>query len=226
MKRNLKLFFGCASLIMATGASLAQAAIISSLNTTWPTSPDVQTLDPLPLTPANRGISGTRVNRQSFSVASDVTVGSIFLASNNYNNQAFNISIVETTAVNASPLVDGAVVAGPITVAAAGSLEAGNRIIKIDLAPSEIFTLPAKTGTEGYIMLVQLTDTSTPVAFNWVHSNNGSDVYTGGRSRRDDGNQTNTRDFGLALVAVVPEPGSAMLLFSGFAGLATIRRRK
>lgn len=225
MKRNLKLLFCCASLILAIGASIAQAAIISSLNTTWPTSPDVQTLDPLPLSPANRGISGSRVNRQSFSVANDVTVGTIFLASNNYNNQAFNISIVETAAVNASPLVDGVLVAGPITVAAAGSLEAGNRIIKIDLGPSEIFTLPGKTGTEGYIMLVQLADTSTPVAFNWVHSNNGSDVYTGGRSRRDDGNQTNTRDYGLALVGI-PEPASTVLLLTGLAGLASIRRRK
>lgn len=230
MKRNLKMFFGAASLILATSASLAQAAIITSINSAWPGSPDVQTVDANSVTNSNRAISGTRINRQSFSVGSEVTVGEIFLSASNYNNLAFKLEFVEVVDVNSSNLAAVANIVGPIgstiIVDPQGSTATGTRNLSIELTPAEQFTLPAVAGPGGYMVAISLVDTSSTVAaFNWSHSNTGADIYSGGRQRRDDGNQTNTRDYGLALIAI-PEPGSAMLMLTGFAGLASIRRRK
>lgn len=218
------------SVLAVTGIpQSASAATITDLLAVWPTSPDVQTVDAINNSPANRGIAGTRIDQQSFTVDSDVTVGTIYLSAANYNNLAFTISFYETVGgVNDNPPVPGTQVGSTITVDPFGSTSSGNGNMEISLSPSEQFTLPALTGGSGYMMAVQLVDTSSSTAgFNWVHSNSGTDIYTGGRYLRDDGNTTNTRDFGLALVAApVPEPGSLALLAIGSSLLLAVRRRR
>ena len=72
-------------------------------------------------------------------------------------------------------------------------------------------------------MTVTTAPATSGTAFNWVMSNTGTDIYTAGRYRRDDNDQTNTRDYGLALT-VAPEPASAMILVCG--ALLSLRRRR
>ena len=203
-------------------------ATIVSTAATWPTFDPLnesQSLDALSLVNANRGISGTRAEKQSFNVTNTFTVDTIYLSAANYNSNAFTISFFQTTAVNASPLVTGAQVGSTITVDPLSAAVSGNMNLEISLLPSEYITFNATTGTAGYIMSVQLADPTSPGAFNWVMSNTGSDIYKGGRYRRDDGDQTNTRDFGMALVQTVPEPTS-LALFAAGTGLLVVRRRK
>jgi PEP-CTERM motif len=206
----------------------ASAAVIVNTSGLWPTAPnEVQTIDALSVTHANRGISTTRVDRQSFTVSSDITVDTIFLSANNYNNIAFTISFFQTAAVNGNPLALGSQIGSTITVSPFGSTASGDRNLQISLDPSEQIFFPGLASTAGYVMAIQLADTSgSTAAFNWVHSNTGSDIYTGGRYRRDDGDMTNTRDFGLALVQSVPEPGSLAFFAFGSGILLIARRRK
>jgi hypothetical protein len=209
------------ALVLLTGGS-SQAAMITDINAAWPTPADVETINAISVTNANRGISGTRINRQSFRVTSDITIATIFLSAGSYGNNAFNISFWDTVNTNGNPLTPGAQVGSTITVPAFGSTASGVRNLAIALDISEQITLPAATSPAGYIMQIQLTDTASGAAFNWAHSNTGTDIYTLGRLRRDDGDQTNTRDYGLALVAV-PEPASLSIL--ACAG-ALMRRRR
>jgi hypothetical protein len=224
--------------------TFAGAAFISMTNAPWPyplytvpadqpahataISPGVDTLDAIGAgTHANRGISAARFERQTFTVRSDITVGSIFLSANNYNNQPFNISFFQVTLVNGTGAggigTPGAQIGSTIAVPAFGSTASGDRNLRIDLDPAEQFTLPGVTGTNGYCMQLQLPDTSVATAaFNWVMLNNGTDTYPGGRYRRDDGDTTNTRDYGLALTTV-PEPACGALL--ALAGLIRRHRR-
>jgi hypothetical protein len=224
---------------------LTRAAVISNINATWPfptytvpadqpahataISPGVDTLDAIGAgTHANRAINSTRIERQTFTVRSDLTIGSIYLSANNYGNQPFNISFFQVTAVNGTGAggigTPGAQVGSTITVPAFGSTASGDRNLEIDLDPSEQITLPGVTGTNGYCMQIQLPDsTVSTTAFNWVMLNDGTDTYPGGRYRRDDGDTTNTRDYGLALVAA-PEPTTLAALAIG--SVLTMRRRR
>lgn len=216
----------CLGVLTAAVTQSTFAADIVSTAAVWPTAPAVETVDALVNTPANRGITGTRVNRQSFTVLSDFTVSTIFISAANYNSNAFTISFFETSDVNGNPLdLSGAQVGSTITVNPLAYAVGGNMNLEISLGLPEQVFLPAPVGPAGYIMAIQLADTTSAAAFNWVHSNSGVDIYTGGRYRRDDGNQTNTRDFGLALVAV-PEPGSLALTLLGAGGLLALRRRR
>lgn len=230
MKRSKLSHALTASLVgaaLVSGSNAASAAVITDVNAAWPTAPDTQTLNANGVTHANRGISGTRVNRQSFTVTSDVTVGSIFLSASNYGGTAaFTIafySIANVNTTTASAWTGATQIGNTITVDALGTAAAGDRTLRIDLSESEQVTLPAATGGAGYIMAIRLADTTSSAAFNWVHSNTGSDIYSGGRFRRDDGDMTNTRDMGVALVAV-PEPASIALASLG--GLAVLGRRR
>src|SRR5262249_17479414 len=82
----------CTVVAVISAPGWSTAATISSITAVWPTTPNVQTLDANSVaTHANRGISTTRVDRQSFRVDSDVTINSIYLSANAYNNLAFNI---------------------------------------------------------------------------------------------------------------------------------------
>src|SRR5262245_58070137 len=99
MTRTLRSFpltrLTCASslvLAAALASTSIQAASISSITATWPASPAVQSVDAIGIgAHANRGISGTRNDRQSFQVPNGVTVGQIVLSANAYNNQPFII---------------------------------------------------------------------------------------------------------------------------------------
>jgi hypothetical protein len=221
-------------LVLAFGAVVAEAAIISDINATWPTSPAVQTVDALSVTNGNRGMSGTRINRQSFSVASDFTVGEIYLSANNYGNTAFKLEFFEIINVlqgtGNGGLAGAANVVGQvdstITVVPQGTTATGLRNLRIALSPAEQFNLPALPSPGGYLVAISLVDSASAAAFNWVHSNTGADVYSGGRYRRDDGDQTNTRDYGLALVAAIPEPDTALVLLSGVLCVAAVRRQR
>jgi len=204
----------CFGLLATAFSPSTFAANIVSTSALWPTAPDVETVDALVNSPANRGITGTRVNRQSFTVLSDFTVSTIFISAANYNSNAFTISFFETSDVNGNPLdLSGAQVGSTITVDPLSYAVGGNMNLEISLTLAEQVFLPAPAGPAGYIMAVQLADTASPAAFNWVHSNSGVDIYSGGRYRRDDGNQTNTRDL-LALTLI------------GAGGLLALRRRR
>ena len=122
----------------------------------------------------------------------------------------------------------GSQVGNTIDVPAANTTVSGQSILAVTLDPSEQFTLPAATGGAGYVMEIGLLDTSLGSAFSWLHSNTGTDLYSGGHYRRDDGDQTSTRDFGLAIAAptaATPEPASLGLRAIGAAGLLLRRRR-
>jgi hypothetical protein len=212
--------------ISATFGPRSDAATITDVNATWPASPAVQSVNALAVVHANRGISGTRVNRQSITVAADVTVGAIYLSAANYNNNAFLIKFFPVPDVNASPLDLTGVQVGPtITVDAQGAAAAGDRNLRIALTGAEQVTLTAAAAPAGYYMQIELADTASAAAFNWVHANSGTNEYLDGRYRRDDGNQDATRDYGLALVAV-PEPVSLAMAALVVPALAVRRRRR
>jgi hypothetical protein len=219
--------------LLAAGTSLAlllvsesPAATITDVNATWPASPAVQSVNALAVVHANRGISGTRINRQSITVPANVTVGTIYLSAANYNNTAFLIKFFPVPDVNASPLdLTGTQVGPTITVDAQGAAAAGDRNLRIALTGAEQVTLPAATAPAGYYMQIELADTASAAAFNWVHANSGTNEYLDGRYRRDDGNQDAARDYGLALVAV-PEPGSLAVVALSLPALAMRRKRR
>jgi hypothetical protein len=232
---------GLAAFATVIVPTLSRAAVIIDTNAPWPVpdytlpsdtashiaaiAPNVDTLDAIAVgTHANRGISGTRINYQGFRVTQDMTISSIYLSANNYNNQPFNISFFNTTNTNGNPLTPlGTQVGNTITVDAFGATASGDRNLRIDLLPSEQFTLPAVAANAGYVMTVTTTPATSGTAFNWVMSNTGTDIYTAGRYRRDDNDQTNTRDYGLALT-VAPEPTCSAIL-AAFVLLALRRRR-
>jgi len=209
-------------------AGNAYGATIASTAATWPTFDalnETASIDANSVVNANRGISGTRIDRQSFNVTNTFTVDTIYLSAANYNSNAFTISFFQTTAVNANPIVSGTQVGSTITVDPLAAAVSGNMNLEISLLPSEYITFAATTGTAGYVMAIQLADSTTPAAFNWVHSNTGTDIYKGGRYRRDDNDQTSSRDFGFALVQTVPEP-TALALFAVGSGLLVVNRRR
>ena len=127
-----------AALVAVIVPAVSRAAVIVDTNAPWPfadytlpsdtaphmaaIAPNIDTLDAIGVgTHANRGISGTRINYQGFRVTQDMTISSIYLAANNYNNQPFNISIFNTTNTNGNPLTPlGTQVGNTITVDAFG----------------------------------------------------------------------------------------------------------
>lgn len=224
--------------LLLSSASVALSASLSLADPLnfWPTEPDVQTVNGLSVeTIANRGISGSRVNYQSFTITESFTLGTIYLSAANYSATGtdFSItfhSIATPNSTTASLWTSAPQIGETITITSRPETgQTGNLNLRVDLAPTEQIHFDILTGT-GYIIAIRSLNTNGGgAAFNWVHSNTSSDLYSGGRSRRDDGTMTNTRDYGVALVAAtpIPEP-SAFAALAGLVALsgAALRRRR
>ncbi|MDB4766864.1 PEP-CTERM sorting domain-containing protein [bacterium] len=89
------------------------------------------------------------------------------------------------------------------------------------------FTLAATTGTAGYGLRLSNASNADGRGFEWErstgNSTNGGDIYAFGSSY-EAGVSEGARDYSLALVSVVPEPSSLVVV--GLAGLAAIGRRR
>ncbi|MGN6369790.1 MAG: PEP-CTERM sorting domain-containing protein [Phycisphaerae bacterium] len=214
------------------------AASVTTTGASFPTLPAnpadnpsvVGTVDANSVGNGARGLASGRVDRQSFAVTAPITVGTVyFSASSLTSGQTVDVSILTTDDTLAKPLVDGIEVAFfsfviPETASAHTNLQ-------VDLDPLEQFTLPAPdTSTNpnaGYILKIQADAADTAIPMNLIHSNTGSDLYTYGRYRRDDGDQTSSRDFGFAMTAATttPEPATLSLLTAAGATLLLRRRR-
>ncbi|TWT66890.1 hypothetical protein Pla123a_45910 [Posidoniimonas polymericola] len=216
-----RFLFASAAVCLLAAAPSANAAVITATDAAWPTG-GVQTVDANNNSPGARGVNTARINRQSFVVGSAITVEKIYLSSNGYENQPLTVGVYAI----ADPL-DGASIADEtspigalINVPALGaSGGAGN--IEILLDASEQFSL----SPGAYALSVQGADPAGGTAFLWNHSNDGTDLYTAGMYRRDDGSTSSTRDFGLALTGAVPEPASLLLTLLGVVGVGTRRGR-
>lgn len=227
-------------------ALTANAAVVTLTPYTgpgdWVSSPDLQTVNALSVTNGGAGVLGSRNLEQSFTLATSMTVGSIYLTitaydpSINYNIRFFQMggSGANSTTLNdwnlASGSFTGTQVGSTISSFTGGSSVTGNQVLRIDLAPAEQVALAA-----GQYMITVTDLSNTTAAFTWLHTNTGSNLYADGRYyistfapsglSTSELNNMAVRDFGLALVAV-PEPSSSAALIGGLGMLSIIRRRR
>lgn len=231
MKRKLDAI-STAVAAAALSAPVAMGAVLTV--DSWPSSPTVQSLDvTTAAASANTELRENRELEQSFTVSSQFVVQEIYINATNYNpSPDWDIKFWTISDANSTTLADwdgtnGSQVGSTITIddSAIGSTQTGTLVLKVALSPAEQITLAAGT------YYIRLTDnanaTSGNGAFNWQLSNSSSNnYYTEGRFYDDAGikSQASYRDYGVALVGVVPEPSVALL--GGLGVLGLLRRRR
>lgn len=213
------------------------ADVTLDTSSAWPSSPDLQTVNPFTVATINNAeVRANRYLEQSFTLAGPLTVGSIYLAINNYNpSSAYDLGFYQIADPNSTTLSDWSTatatqVGSTISITSQpATSQTGDFTMKIDLSAGEQVSLASGT----YFMAIHdLTGntTSGTGAFNWYHSNTGTDLYPDGRyfnSASGIQSQASYRDFGMALVAAsVPEPSSMAVFAAGGLSLLFLLRRR
>lgn len=187
------------------------AAVSFEADPPYPTLPNLTTVDPYAFANSNRGITETRMLRQTFQNPATFDVGQIILSFNVNVAGAGGMAAIlyEVDDVNAAgdfastnPVLVRTIFNQPTTLDT-------NERLGITLTESDIFTLPARnTGTEGYAIEITNADMVTTIG-TWINTNTGTDEYPNGRYFRE-GTATigGVLDFGLSLLEpVITTPG-------------------
>ena len=220
-----KALFASISLLFL--AASVRADIALTIDPSYPSNPPLFTIDPEPLTVAQRGITGTRQLRQTFQLSSTLAVDSITLSLVlNGTNGGLVVSFYEVADVNAATWAAGSLVK-TLTLSTNVDLPTTTTRLGLSLSGGDIFTLSQRdSGTTGYGIEIANADGVQTIG-NIRHSNNGVDNFAGGRFYTESGAQSGNgdRDFGLALAgAVVPEPETYLLAGLGAMSLLLFRR--
>lgn len=212
----------------------SDAAIIVSQTASFPGTTAVETFE----TPNNGGgltIINSRRATQTFQVTTGFTIDKIYLgisttginASETFSVSIFTVS--DTNAGNPNSVPTGTNLLTTTTeVASLGTAGSGG-FLTLDLTGTDEIFLAATTGTAGYALQIQ--NTNSTGAFIWLlnaagDSAPGSDQYAAGQAYETDlGGGTNhgNSDFVLGFTAI-PEPSTALL--GGLGLLALLRRRR
>jgi hypothetical protein len=220
-------------LVLAGGVLLTTVAlradITLSIDPNYPSTPALFTLDPEPLTVAQRGIAGTRQLRQTFQLSQSLSVSDITLSlALNGTDGGLLLSFYQVDDVNAASWTAGSLVK-TLTIGTNVDLPSTTARLGLTLTGGDIFTLPQRdSGTAGYGIEIANVDGVSTVG-NIRHSNNGSDNFLNGKYYTETGAQSGTgnRDFGVALVgtSAIPEPGTLALAGLGAMLVFRLRRR-
>jgi hypothetical protein len=224
-------------------APVAHAGLVVNENSTWPTSPALETA---PRTAA--GITSERDVRfdrnvlQTFQVPSSFELDRIFIDyEEGLAGKEFTIRLFTVPDVNGTTILDpgngsyvGTVlIAGLTHTTTAGitTADGGNdplAVMEFDLTGADQVTLNPSTGTAGYALQIlrtgtgSTTDNTAERVFKWHF---GGGISTGRAYQvNGSGGPGTTSDFTMALVAV-PEPSTATVFAVGAAGLLLRRRR-
>jgi hypothetical protein len=225
MIRNLFFAFAAGALL---SAATTRAGISLTADPSYPASPAFFSLDPEPLTVAQRGVTATRQLRQTFQLSQSIIVSDITVSlALSGTDGGLVLNFFEVADVNATTWTAGSLVKS-LTLATSVDLPTSTARVGLSLTGADTFTLLQRdSGTLGYGIEIANVDGVSTIG-NVRHSNNGVDNFTGGRFYTESGGQSGAgdRDFGLALVgAPVPEPGVCLLAGLGATGLFLLRRR-
>jgi PEP-CTERM motif len=231
-----------AAAVLAAVSSSAFAGVILDGASTFPASAAVFTSaadnterDIRPTTPP-------RNNSQSFQVANSFQIDSVFVqyqapTGSGYLDGNINLRIypvadtgVAGTNGNEAPDPSGADLLNvPIALDAAVRTAANfttstsvTSALMFDLTGADEITLPATTGTAGYVIQFQMADAGATAGGFFTWRGVTGNPYAGGRWY-DATNNQGANDGALAITAV-PEPGTLALLLAGI-GLVTLPRR-
>jgi hypothetical protein len=204
------LALGGICLVAAGGAS---AGVIYTPDMPYPASAEIFTVDPQPMTNANRGLTTTRELYQTFQNPADLDVRRMVMSFRVTNaTTGLQLKLYEVEDTTTSPLALGSLI--HTIQLPAGSYTTSSNRLGVTLTDSDVFTLPQRNaGSQGYALSISQIDTSgSVVSGNLIYANNGVDNYPNGKVFQETlVHSSATRDAGIALSSV-PEPASAALL--------------
>lgn len=209
------------------GGAQALAGVVYTSDAPYPPGAEIFTVDPQPITNANRGLTTTRELYQTFQNPSTFDVKHIVMSFRVTNaSTGLQLKLYEVDDTNTSPLTLGSLI--HTIQLPVGSYTTSSNRIGVTLSDSDIFSLPQRdSGTAGYALGISQIDTPTgTVSGNLFYANNGVNNYPNGKVFQETlVHSSDSRDAGIALSSRVPEPAAIGLALVGLLMPLGWRRR-